>query len=624
MPSRCTFSPIKFWPKRFAVRFCLFVALRVQLRALPGQDRMWAAGEQEPEADSDARESPTAPTCPGDEVCAFVNEAWDKGHAYEVCVACAADSEFLTWLSKETMLAPDEGDWNRVPDSEQKEKGYIPLARCPLGFGRQGAMRAVTRQSLKEKMEAFAIAQTFRNCDTLVVSRLAGTAGTEGVFIEDFHIRLCALVALFTIYWKLRLPVPASLKRMGQRVPVEYRGHATRKEALSRAVANSAALQCGVTHLSWVDVMCHVIEGSQTDEGFADDLQTMVLTISPEFGRKLVHWQHVESILKRVNPECFHDAERIFCENCIPLAILPITWYREPYFLQPSRVRQRATSSSGEATGLSPIEQVCANRRMLSAAVDAWKDHDRTLTSNALCRSVSTADLKKFAASAKKFASGMLAQEQETNVTWRDCLDKFASGACDGHLETVREPYLAQYWPWVVELKRERRGTEVASELQAAEEREAKIRQEKEALENQMEERDQETAPELESKHGEIAAKEFEAASDTFRASLHLHFSELQKFGMDRMPEAVKIWEAKAARSAALEATWGEKKGGLEAFFLFSDRPHSIFFDFRYAGGGQGGRGERVEENLSEHTKKRATERSKSLAFRTPHPPISK
>ena len=87
---------------------------------------MSAAAGQEPEAD--ARESPTAPTCHGD-VWEVVSNVWDKGHAYEACVASAADSEFLTWLEKETMLAPGEGDWNRVPDSEQKEKGYIPLAK---------------------------------------------------------------------------------------------------------------------------------------------------------------------------------------------------------------------------------------------------------------------------------------------------------------------------------------------------------------------------------------------------------------------------------------------------------------------------------------------------------------
>ena len=571
--------------------------------------RMSAAAGQEPEAD--ARESPTAPTCHGD-VWEVVSNAWDKGHAYEACVACAADGRFLTWLSK--ILPDSEGLWTVLPDSEQNKKGYIPLARCPLGFGRQGAMRAVTRQSLKEKMQAFAIAQTFRNYDMLVVSRLAGTAGTEGVFIEDFHIRLCALVALFTIYWKLRLPVPASLKRMGQRVPVEYRGHATRKEALSRAVGNSAALQCGVTHLSWVDVVGQVIESSDADEGFADDLQTMVLTISPEFGSKLVHWQHVESLCTRVNPECFHDAERIFGENCIPLAILPITWYREPYFLQPSRVRQRATSSSGEATGLSPIEQVCANRRMLSAAVDAWKDHDRTLTSNALCRSVSTTDLKKFAASAKKFASGMLAQEKETNVTWRDCLDKFASGALDGHFLAARKPYLPQYWPWVVEAVRERRGAEIASELQAAEEREAKLKQEIEALEHEMEERDQDTVPELESRHGEIAAKKnhiFEAASDTFRSSLRVYFSQLQQFDRENMPEAVKIWQAKDAQRHALEATcfYKKKEGNKTGGFRTG---HARFC---LPSGTQPERANKKNEQLEEQ---------RVLHFEPPHPPISK
>ena len=149
-------------------------------------------------------------------------------------------------------------------------------------------------------------------------------------------------------------------------------------------------------------------------------------------------------------------------------------------------------------------------------------------------------------------------------MTWRDCLDKFASGALDGHLLAARKPYLAQFWPWVVEAVRERRGAEIASELQAAEEREAKLKQETEALEHEMEERDQDTVPELESRHGEIAAKKknliFEAASDTFRSSLRVYFSQLQQFDHENMHEAVKIWQAKAAQRRALEATWFYKK----------------------------------------------------------------
>ena len=57
--------PQTFGPSdSFGVR--LFVVLREQLRALPGQDRMSAAAGQEPEAD--ASEPPTAPTCSGDVV----------------------------------------------------------------------------------------------------------------------------------------------------------------------------------------------------------------------------------------------------------------------------------------------------------------------------------------------------------------------------------------------------------------------------------------------------------------------------------------------------------------------------------------------------------------------------
>ena len=65
-------------------------------------------------------------------------------------------------------------------------------------------------------------------------------------------------------------------------------------------------------------------------------------------------------------------------------------------------------------------------------------------------------------------------------------------------------------------------------------------------MEHQMEERDQETIADLSSKHGEIAAKKaqiFEAASNTFLVALRVYYSQLQQFVMDRMPDALRIWE---------------------------------------------------------------------------------
>ena len=61
-----------------------------------------------------------------------------------------------------------------------------------------------------------------------------------------------------------------------------------------------------------------------------------------------------------------------------------------------------------------------------------------------------------------------------------------------------------------------------------------------------MEESDQETIADLSSKHGEIAAKKaqiFEAASNTFLVALRVYYSQLQQFVMDRMPDALRIWE---------------------------------------------------------------------------------
>ena len=64
----------------------------------------------------------------------------------------------------------------------------------------------------------------------------------DGLFVEDFHVRLCALDALFFIhYTQLRhLPLPTWLQKLGQRIKVEYLGHSIRKEALARATVGKS------------------------------------------------------------------------------------------------------------------------------------------------------------------------------------------------------------------------------------------------------------------------------------------------------------------------------------------------------------------------------------------------
>ena len=245
-----------------------------------------------------------------------------------------AHEDFGAWLVKETIIA--DGGLQGIPEGAETVEGVIALALLPVDFTRAQAMRAVTYPALKEKMKAFLLAQRFHAHDVLELSRQAASSGASGVFIEDFHIRLCALCALFSIYWALQQPVPEVLKTMGQRVPLRYLGHASRKDAFARAVGKHASLEHGVTHLSWLDLVQQVIEGSKTEERFGDDLQLAVMSICPEYGRKLTSWQHMGSLCTRVNPQCYADSERILSEKGIPLTILPQTFYREAFFLQTS------------------------------------------------------------------------------------------------------------------------------------------------------------------------------------------------------------------------------------------------------------------------------------------------
>jgi hypothetical protein len=391
------------------------------------------------------------------------------------------NSDFAAWLATE---APGTEDGMKsIPDGEDAATGFIALGLVPVDFTRNQAMRSVSLPPLKEKMQAFLLQQKFRIHDVLQISREDGSSGARGVFVEDFHIRLCALHALFGIYWTLKQPVPEMLKAMGQRIPLKYLGYASRKDALARAVGNHATLQHGVTHLSWLDIVQQVIEGSKTNDRFGEELQCLVLTICPEYGRKLTSWHHMNSLCTRVDPQCYDDAERILSEKGIPFALLPQSFYRESFFLQTSTKRERRR-------GLTALEQVCANRRMLAEATKAWEEQGPALTPTMLGRTVTEGDLKKFAALAQKFCDGMLAQEAETTITVADCLDEFASGAFDGYVHNSRDTSMSAFWPWVLQRKKDKQRGESQSELDAALEAAARVRDAaKELSENAAEER---------------------------------------------------------------------------------------------------------------------------------------
>ena len=247
-------------------------------------------------------------------------------------------SDYAVWLAGVLEQAGD-ATWTTMPDGSEEAVGTCSLLAWPLDTSRARALRAVEFPELKDKAKAIILAQEWRDWDVLQVSRQPGTTGPEGTFVEDFHMRLCALGALFYVHWKQGLPLPPFLRAMGQSIPTKYLGHASRAVALARAVSNCASLQFGVTHLGWLDIVLQVVQvhGAAVEPVNGEDLQAQVLQLCPEYGRKINSWQHMENLTTRVDPRCFTNAEARCAANGIPKSILPQNWFRETYFLQPAK-----------------------------------------------------------------------------------------------------------------------------------------------------------------------------------------------------------------------------------------------------------------------------------------------
>ena len=195
--------------------------------------------------------------------------------------------EFADWL-KGVLEQAGDATWTTMPDGSEEAMGTSSLLAWPLDTSRARALRAVEFPELKEKAKAIILAQQWRSWDVLQVSRQPGTTGQEGTFVEDFHMRLCALGALFYVHWRQGLLLPPFLRAMGKAIPTKYLGHASRATALARAVSNCASLQFGVTHLGWLDIVLQVVQGqgATTEPVNGDDLQNQVLHLCPEYATK--------------------------------------------------------------------------------------------------------------------------------------------------------------------------------------------------------------------------------------------------------------------------------------------------------------------------------------------------
>ena len=463
-----------------------------------------------------------------------------------------SDEQYKAWLAGMLEVSGDaSGDspWTDIPDGAQGLSGTLSLAAFPPDHSRARALRAVEFNELKEKAQAIILAQSWRHWDVLQISRTPGTTGIDGTFIEDMHIRLCSLGALFIMHWEQQWPVPPFLQSMGCRIPVQYLGHATRTVALARAVKNCASLQFGVTHLGWLDIVLQVVQCPDKDGHIGGDLQAQVMQICPEYARKINSWQHMGNICSRVDAQCFVDADAVLAAHGIPKAILPQTWFRESFFLQSPKKR-----TAKSPVGLEPQEQRCATQRMMTAVVEAWKSSGNSLSQNALSRMISGEDLKKYATLAKKYVAGMTAQERDTGISAFDTLAAFASGSCDGYLMQARDESMAAYWPWVLAAKAEKRSLAEAEAVEEAKQTAEKAAKEEEDLRREVEQMqvdEDDAVADLRSRREETTAKLVAAARSLHAVNLRAYYSTLQHFVNEHVPIAMKLWQDRATRAAA-------------------------------------------------------------------------
>jgi len=140
-------------------------------------------------------------TCPGDVVWGPIDQYLSQQGSQTMMEKFQQkDGSYDAWLRDSLGVASD-GAWDAIPSGEEKGLGTVPLFACPVDYSRRQALRAVGYRELVEKMKAIVLAQDYRVWDELPISRLPSTTGKEGTFIEDFHIRLCALDALCRVCW---------------------------------------------------------------------------------------------------------------------------------------------------------------------------------------------------------------------------------------------------------------------------------------------------------------------------------------------------------------------------------------------------------------------------------------
>ena len=171
-----------------------------------------ACAEEQSETHVEDTAQETVSGCHGDALWASIEAHLAKNSAKEMMeqfTTAQANKRYKDWLAK---VLEDQGydvlglfhnnsnPLINIPEGDEAVDGTLSLAAFPPDHSREQALRAVGFLELKEKMQAIVLAQEWRSWDVLQISREPGTTGLDGTFLEDFHIRLCALGALFYLF----------------------------------------------------------------------------------------------------------------------------------------------------------------------------------------------------------------------------------------------------------------------------------------------------------------------------------------------------------------------------------------------------------------------------------------
>ena len=120
--------------------------------------------EVEPDPPAEAAE---AVTCPGDAYWAQLFDAFINKEPtwFSMLRKIVESSEsYRKWLEEMLGVVKVEqhGYWTKLPDGETPLEGKIGLHRLQGDFSRKWALKAVTPESLQQKMEAFLVAGAYR------------------------------------------------------------------------------------------------------------------------------------------------------------------------------------------------------------------------------------------------------------------------------------------------------------------------------------------------------------------------------------------------------------------------------------------------------------------------------